>query len=134
MKKDINVPKVEGIRIAMVPTNLDDLTDLWEVYILNTNSYKVETVLTNSKGYGDKEGLRQETSTMRQFIEVLPGNSYGKFESIDPSVFHLTNEYFVTYYKEGVIHDKNFVFLPDSIIKAHLTEIPLVGKKGVLHD
>lgn len=134
MKKDINIPKVEGIRIAVVPKDPQNLKDLWEVYIINTNSFKIETVLINSKGYGLKDGEKQQTSTMRQFIEVLPGNSYGMFESIDPGVFHLTNEYFVTYYIDGVIHDKNFVFVPDSIVEEHLTDIPLVAKKGILHS
>ena len=134
MKADIEIPKVEGIRIAIVPSNPDDLADLWEVYIMNQNTYRVDTVLINSKGYGDKDGLRQTTSTMRQMIEVLPGSSYGKFESIDPAVFHLTNEYFVTYYKDGKIYDKNFVFVPETIIKENLIDIELLGKKGVLHD
>ena len=134
MKADIEVPKVEGIRIAIVPSNPDNLEDLWEVYIMNQNSYRVDTVLINSKGYGDKDGLRQVTSTMRRMIEVLPGSSYGMFESIDPDVFHLTNEYFVTYYKDGKIYDKNFVFVPETIIKENLIDIELIGKKGVLHD
>jgi len=55
-------------------------------------------------------------------------------EPIDPSVFHLTNEYWVSYFIDGRIFDKKFIFVPDTITEKNLTFITEIDTKGVLHD
>jgi hypothetical protein len=134
MKKDIEIPKVEGIHIAIIPSSDSIDEDLWQVYIINTTKHAIDTILITSKGYGEKEGQKQHTALMRRNIERLPPSSFGTFEAIHSSVFHLTNEYFVTFYKDGVIHDKNYIFLPETIITQNLTLIPVIEKKGILHS
>jgi len=55
-----------------------------------------------------------------------------KIEAIDPQVFGLTNEYWLSYYMNGTIYDKKYVFLPESIVDENLIKIPLVNKPGVM--
>ena len=47
-------------------------------------------------------------------------------------VFGLTNEFLLTYYLDNVIHDKKYIFLPESIIIENKTKLPLMNKMGVM--
>ena len=87
-----------------------------------------------SKGYGEKEGEQQKTSTLRHFLETVSAHTSALIEPIEPSVFHLNNEYWVSYFIGDKIYDKRFVFVPDSIGEANLTFIKEIGKEGVLHS
>ena len=86
-----------------------------------------------SKGYDKIEGENKKTSTLRRVIEQLNQESYAKIEPIDPSVFVLTNEYWVSYYILDQIFDKKFIFVPESIQAANLTYIEALNAKGILH-
>jgi 16S rRNA (adenine1518-N6/adenine1519-N6)-dimethyltransferase len=55
-------------------------------------------------------------------------------EPIMPEVFHLYNEYWVSYFIGSQIYDKKFIFVPDSIVDAHLIHIESLGLRGVLHE
>jgi len=54
-------------------------------------------------------------------------------ETIMPDVFHLNNEYWVSFYVESKIFDKKFIFVPDSIVEENLQPIVELGLDGVLH-
>ena len=90
--------------------------------------------MITSRGYGETKAEKQETSTLRHMIPYLEPGMYALVEPIDTSVFHLNNEYWVSYFIAGQIYDKKFIFLPDSIIEDNLTFIGELGLKGVLHD
>jgi hypothetical protein len=47
-------------------------------------------------------------------------------------VFSLSNEYWVSFYVGNVIHDKKFIFLPETISEQFLTNVPVINKKGVM--
>ncbi len=55
-------------------------------------------------------------------------------EPIDPGVFHLNNEYWVSYYIGSQIFDKRFVFVPDSIREENISFIKELEMEGVLHS
>lgn len=129
MKKDIIETISKGVHIAIIPT--DD--ELWEVFILNENNFPLDTVLINSKGFGQREGEKIETSTIRQHIKTLDKNSFQKIENISSDVFDLNNRYWVTYYIENTIYDKKFLFTPFSIDSKNLTPIEILDKKGIYH-
>lgn len=139
MKKDIEFPAVKGVSVAIVrkPSEEDNQVYEWFVYLLNNNDFALTNVLVASKGYGtNAEGEQQRTSTLRHFIEEIAANDFALIEPIDPSVFHLCNEYWVTYYVGNFgkqIYDKKFLFLPDSIIEANLQSIPQLALEGILH-
>jgi hypothetical protein len=134
MKKDIVIPEVKNVTLAVVLEENILHQDEWKVYLINNNDFSIETTLVVSKGYGEKEGEQQKTSTLRHFLETVPGHNSAIIEPIEPNVFHLNNEYWVSYYVGHQIYDKRFVFVPDSICTANLTYIKELDKQGVLHS
>ena len=134
MKKDIHIPKVENVTMAVARNKNELGEELWNVYLINTNGFPIENTLVASKGYGMKDGEKQETSTLRHFLETVPANEVAKVEPIDPAVFHLNNEYWVSYYIGRQIFDKKFIFLPETIHEGNLSFIKELDMEGVLHS
>lgn len=134
MKKDIEIPEVKNVTIAIVREKNLLNQDEWRVHIINNNPYPLENTLVASKGYGEKEGEQQRTSTLRHFLETIPPNSAALVEPIDSNLFHLNNEYWVSYYVGNKIYDRKYVFVPDTICEANLTFIKELEMEGVLHS
>ena len=134
MKKDINLPEVKNVTLAVVREKNLLNQDEWKVYLINNNNFPIENTLVASRGYGEKDGEEQRTSTLRHFLETVKEKNFAIVESIDPKVFHLNNEYWVSYYIGREIYDKRFVFVPDSICEANLVFIKEIEKEGVLHS
>lgn len=132
MKKDLPENIVEDIAIAVVLVSETPEVKNWTVYIVNLKDSPLENVLISSKGYGEKDGKMVKTSVLRHFIGDLQAQSFSTVEAIDPEVFGLTNEYWLSYYINGVMYDKKFIFLPESIVDEHLIHVPLVDKPGVM--
>ncbi len=134
MKKDIEIPDVKNVTLAVVREKNILNQDEWKVYLINNNSFPISNTLVASQGYGEKNGEPQRTSTLRHFLETVNANSAAVVEPIDPNVFHLNNEYWVSYYIGNQIYDKRFVFVPDTICEANLTYIKELEMEGVLHS
>jgi len=134
MKKDIEIPEVKNVTIAVVREKNLLNQDEWRVHLINNNPYPLENTLVASKGYGEKEGEQQRTSTLRHFLETVPPNSAALVEPIDSNLFHLNNEYWVSYYIGNKIYDRKYVFVPDTICEANLTFIKELEMEGVLHS
>jgi hypothetical protein len=134
MIKDIIIPEVKNVTLAVVRKQAIGETDEWKVYLINNNNCDIENTLVSSKGYGEKNGEKQTTSTLRHFLETVSANSIALIEPIDPAVFHLNNEYWVSYYIGKRIFDKRFVFVPDSICEENLTFVKELDMQGVLHS
>ncbi len=130
MKRDISFTPVKDVTITVIMTDIDN----WEVYLLNRSGQTIDTILVTSKGYGTNRGHEQKTSLLRHSIPTLEPGEYAKIEPISKEVFHLTNEYWLSYYVGNQIFDKKFIFVPDTIIEKNLTFIPELNAKGVLHD
>ena len=133
MKRDIIFPQVVGVHIAVAHDN-EASTHPWQVVLLNDNEGAIETITISSRGYGEADGELVETPVLRHFFPVLLGKSFLAVELIDPSLFALTNEYWVSYFIGNQVYDKKFIFVPESITVNHLTFIPLLDKQGVLHS
>lgn len=118
--------------MAVVPGTDDDGGQAWYVYLINTTDRALHNVLVSSRGYGELEGETRKTSEMRHFLETLAPRSWARIERIMEDVFGLNNQYWLSYYLGEQLHDKKFIFLPDSIQPAHFTELPLMGERGVL--
>ncbi len=135
MKKDIKFLRVEGVSIAITRETIANEKEFdWNVHLINNNDFALTNVIINSRGYGTKDGEEQKTSILRHLIENVDAKSTAQIEKIDPSVFHLTNQYWISYYIEREIYDKKFIFVPDTIIEANLTFIPELNKEGILHN
>ncbi|MBV6643913.1 MAG: hypothetical protein KI790_00600 [Cyclobacteriaceae bacterium] len=129
MKKDIQFPEVEEVYLTIAKT--DD--KFWKVYIINRGQKKMDNLMITSKGYGSKDENRQATSTLRHAIPYLDAGEYALIEPIDPGVFHLNNEYWVSFFINGQLYDKKYIFVPDSIREENLSFIEELKLEGVLH-
>lgn len=133
MKKDIVLPKVKDVHVAIVKELNEEKEIIWNVYLINKQNITLQNVLVSSTGYKiDDKGEKQKSSTLRHFIENVSPNSFKKIEPIIEDVFILNNEYFVTYFSSEGLHEKVFVFVPDSILESNFIDIPYINKRGVM--
>lgn len=133
MKKDIDFHPVTGVKLAIAKEETNGNTE-WSVYIINLNLIELNTVMITSKGYGQIGGEEKKTSVLRHMIQELGSESIAKIEPIDPALFALTNEYWVSYYILDQIFDKKFIFAEGSMDPSNLSFIPELGLEGVLHS
>lgn len=134
MIKDIKIPEVKNVTLAVARIRNIGESDEWKVYLINNNDHPIENTLVASKGYGEKDGEQQRTSILRHYLDTIDANSAVLVEPIDPSVFHLNNEYWVSYYIGTQIFDKRFVFVPDAISEENISFIKELEMEGVLHS
>ena len=138
MKQDISFDPVEGVSVAVVPDEQalpSKGQSIWQVYLLNHNPFPLQNVIINANGYGLKEdGEKVRTSTLRFLFEEVPAHAAVPVEPLDSALFHLNNQYWVSYYRGEQIFDKKFIFVPDSIVPDNFTHIALLDKIGVLHS
>lgn len=134
MIKDIKIPEVKNVTLAVARTKNEVQQSEWKVYLINNNQFPIENTLVASKGYGEKDGEEQKTSILRHYLDTIDANSAVLIEPIDPSVFHLNNEYWVSYYIGAQIFDKRFVFVPDTINEENISFIKELDMEGVLHS
>lgn len=129
MKKDINFPVVKDVVVTAV-----SLDGEWKIFLINRGERKLQNILISSKGYGDKDGKAQETSVLRHMIPNLEPGEYALVEPISEEVFHLTNEYWVSFFLDDQVFDKKYIFVPDTLVAENLSFIPELNLKGVLHE
>jgi len=132
MIKDIVIEKVTDVAVAIVPETSDGGDTEWSVYLLNLKADAIDGVLISSKGYGNIDGKDVKTSTLRQFWEKVGGKACVKVELIEKKLFGLTNEFWVSFWHHGILYDKRYLFVTESIIEDHFTQVPLIGKPGVM--
>lgn len=132
MKADLPENIVEDVAIAVVLMSETPEVKNWTVYLVNLKNEPITNVLITSKGYGEKDGKQVKTSLLRHFIGDVSAQSSAGVEAIDPAVFGLTNEYWLSYYIGSTIYDKKFIFLPESIVDSNLIRIPVLNKPGVM--
>lgn len=132
MRADLPENTVEGIAMAVVLMSETPEVKNWSVYIVNLKNIGISNVMVSSKGYGEKNGKQVKTSILRHFLADINPSSFAAIEAIDTEVFGLTNEYWLSYYIDGTIYDKKFIFLPESIADENLIKIPIVNRPGVM--
>lgn len=129
MKKDIQIPKVEGVYVAVVSeyNEIYKIQD-WNAYIINDKDVDLDVVLIVTSGYSKKK----MTSIFRKKLDVLPKKSYAKIELMQEDLFALNNEFKVTFFEGNTMHEKNFLFRKNTINEKALQKIPLMHAKGIL--
>ncbi|WP_445748188.1 hypothetical protein [Polaribacter sp.] len=129
MKKDIQIPEVTDVAIAVVfEYNAIYKTDDWNVYIINKKAVDLELVVIVSQGFSDVK----TTSLFRKKLDVLPANSFAKIELIQPELFKLNNRFQVTFFEGNTLFEKTFIFKENTIKEGSLRMIPQLGKRGIL--
>lgn len=129
MKKDIQIPKVEDVYIAVV-NEFNDVynTQDWNVYIINNKDVDLDMVLIVTSGYSENKN----TSVFRKKIDTLPKKSYAKIELIQEELFALNNTFKVTFFEGNQMFDKTYLFRKNTINLKALQTVPLMEAKGVL--
>ncbi len=133
MKKDINLPTIKDVTVAVIKEKNDLDATVWNVYIINHKTETIENVLVSSKGYiTDLEGKETKTSILRHSLGDIKPKSFKLIEPIVEAVFVLHNEYWVSFYENGEIHDKKYIFLAETIKEDNLINVPIINKPGVM--
>ncbi|PKQ45000.1 hypothetical protein [Confluentibacter flavum] len=129
MNKDIQIPKVEDVYIAVVYEYNDSYkTNDWNAYIINDKEVDLEMVLIVTSGYSEEK----VTSTFRKKLDVLPKKSYAKIELMQEDLFALNNTFKVSFFEGNKMFDKTYIFRKNTINLKALQSIPLMEVRGVL--
>ena len=132
MNKDIIVPIVKDVWVAAALTINEVNEQQWDIYIINNKSDDIEGVLVSARGYGSLENDTRKTDTFRHFLKTIKAQSSKKVEPISEEVFGINNEYWLSFFLNGKLYDKKYIFLAETIKDEHLISLPIVDKKGVL--
>jgi hypothetical protein len=129
MKKDIVIPKVENVFIAVVYEYNDIYkTNDWNAYIINNKDVDLEMVLIVTSGYSEEK----TTSVFRKKLDKLPKKSYAKIELMQEELFDLNNTFKVSFFEDNAMFDKTYLFRKNTINLKALQAIPLMEARGVL--
>jgi hypothetical protein len=132
MIKDLPENIVKDIAIAVALEKESPESKLWYVYLINLKNEPLENVLITSRGYGERNGEKVKTSTLRHMFPLVGSQSSKLIEPIDEQTFGLNNEYWLSYYIGRDIYDKKFIFLPESIVEMNFMRLPVINKMGVM--
>jgi len=135
MKEDIQIPKVEGVSVAVVAEMNEDATaEIYNVYLVNLRDTAIDNVLVSSTGYGLNfmTGEDVKTSTLRHFIGRMAAKSFVKIEPIFEELFGISNQYWLSFYVGKQVYDKKFIFLPETITAENMIRVPLLNMRGVM--
>ncbi len=129
MKKDIQIPKVSGVEIAVV-YEYNELykTNDWNVYLINNKAVDLEMIVVVSQGFSKTK----TSSLLRKKLDNLPKNSFAKVEFIQPELFALNNRFQVSFFENNQLKDRVFVFEKNTIKKESLRMITEINKRGIL--
>ncbi|WP_459210347.1 hypothetical protein [Aquimarina rhabdastrellae] len=129
MKKDIEIPVVEGVYMAVVNEwNEEFLAQDWTAYLINDTAEVLEMAIVVTRGYdGDKK-----TSLLRHAIGEIAPKSAAKVEMIQEELLAMNNEFAVTFFKSGKLYDKKYVFRKNTINEKAFQEIPTMEQRGIL--
>ncbi len=129
MKKDIEIPIVEGVYIAVIKEwDEEFLAQHWNSYIINDREAAIEMVLVVTKGYdGDRK-----TSLLRHGIGTMEAKSSAKIEMLQEELLGMNNEFVVTFFAESKMYDKKYVFRKHTINENAFQNLPVMDQLGVL--
>jgi hypothetical protein len=133
MKKDIIIPEVENVFIAVVQEWSDEFMEkVWYAYLVNDSDFQLDGVMVVSKAFGTIDGEMKKTSLLRHAFAEIPEVSVAKIELIEKSVLALNNEFMVTFFIGNTLYDKKFIFKANSINEANQEEVPILFVDGVI--
>ena len=133
MKKDIIIPEVENVFMAVVQEWSDEFMEkVWYAYLVNDSDFQLDGVMVVSKAFGTIAGEMKKTSLLRHAFAEIPEVSVAKIELIEKSVLALNNEFMVTFFIGNTLYDKKFVFKANSIQETNQEEVPILFVDGVI--
>jgi hypothetical protein len=119
VKKDIQIPAVTGVEMAMVyEYNAIYKTDDWNVYLINNKNVPIEMLVIVSQGFSETK----TTSLLRKQL------------AIQPELFKLNNRFQVTFFEGNTLYEKTFLFKENTVKESALQVINEIKKRGVLAE
>ncbi|TYP76270.1 hypothetical protein [Aquimarina intermedia] len=129
MRKDIDIPEVKDIYIAIIKEwDEEFLAQNWVAYIINDGDTAIEMVLIVTKGYDNE----RKTSLLRHGIGTVDAKSSTKIEMIQEELLAMNNEFAVTFFADGKLYDKKYIFKQHTINENALQDLPVIEQRGVL--
>ncbi|MEZ4987483.1 MAG: hypothetical protein R2795_20965 [Saprospiraceae bacterium] len=108
MIKDIPLRKVEDLAIAIIPPADIASGELWDVYLLNLHPATIASV-----NYSPKDMARwkekKENFYLPPFLRRYQPQSVQLIEPLQPTLFELANEYWVSFSMDEHLFDKKYV-------------------------
>ena len=133
MKKDIIIPEVENVFMAVVQEWSDEFMEkVWYAYLVNDSDFQLDGVMVVSKAFGTLDGEMKKTSILRHAFAEIPEVSVVKIELIDKSLLALNNEFMVTFFIGNTLYDKKFIFKANAIQETNQEEVPILFVDGVI--
>lgn len=133
MKKDINIPEVENVFIAVVQEWSDDFMEkVWYAYLVNDSDFNLDSVMVVSKAFGTIDGEMKKTSLLRHAYVEVPAVSVVKIEMLEKSVLALNNEFMLTFFIGNTLYDRKFIFRANTITPDYVEEVPILFVDGVI--
>ena len=129
MKKDIEIPEVENLFLAVTAEYNETFkgTDYY-AYLINRREADLEMILVLSQGSDEK----RKTSTMRHKIEKLPAHSFARVELMQEEVLALNNSFKVTFFEGNRMFETDFIWKKGISKEGTMSQIDILGKRGVL--
>lgn len=129
MKKDIEIPQANGVGVAIaLEHNPETGNEEWYAHLINRRAADIEMIVIVSQGFNET----QTTSLFRRRIDKLAAGQSTKFELMQPEVFALDNRFQLTFFENGKLYDREFLFERNIINKEVIAKIPEIGHKGLL--
>ena len=131
MKKDIRIPVVKGVYVAVIKEWDEELLGQhWNAYVINDSDTAIEMVLVVSKGYDEVK----KTSLLRRVLGEIEPKSCAKIEMIQEELLAMNNEFSISYFIGNTMYDKKYVFEKDTIHENALKNIPVMNVEGILRQ
>ena len=129
MKKDIKIPEVENVYLAISQEyNQAFKSNDHYVYLINRKEVDLEMILIVSQGMDEKN----KTSLMRHKIEVLPAQSFAKVELMLEDILSLDNHFKVTFFENNRMFEKEFILKKNTLKEGNLRHIDILNKRGII--
>jgi len=133
MRQDIEIPEVKDVFVAAVELTEENGDSNWWIYLINNAKAPLENILIQSRGYSDLESKGgTKTASLRKLIKVLPANSATKIEPLMTEVLGLFNEYWISFFQDGQMKDRKYIFGPHTISAAFNEPLPIIKQDGIL--
>ncbi|MEM9837045.1 MAG: hypothetical protein AAF828_11115 [Bacteroidota bacterium] len=131
MKKDIVTLAVEQVAVVATPRTGDAAEQLWDIHLVNEGDEIMENVLVSSRGFGELDGREKTTTTLRYFFQEIPPKSSVVVEPIQPALFAIDNEYWVSFNQKGHMLDRKYLFPAKSIDANKLDFQSIINLAGI---
>lgn len=131
MKKDIEIPIAEGVKLLAVQEFHEELGEkVWNIFLYNAGSRVMDTVMVVLRGSSEE----RRTSVMRKTLNRLDPGSYARLEFLREELLNFINEYLITYFDQGKMYEKNFKLSPGSVNEDSIKPIAETGLAGIVFE